>query len=344
MTGAGTGSAATAPMTRSVKSDDGRHAAPRGGRPRGREPGAPRQRARRAGGPATPSSSSGPKRPRPAVRPVGGHRSASSSARRRRARPRCRWVFTVPRGRSVACRDLGQRAFREEAERDDLPVGLVERGDGGPDTGRRAPSGAAVCAGSTASADVPMVRKRSRPGWSASAASGSSQVTCLRWPGRGGWRGGRRSAQSQAPNAPSARQVPSDRYAITKASCATSSASERSPRTRAQAETTAGPSRSTRIGGRHRGLRRARPRRSCGHRSWLRCPGLWSRSGLPGFPPSCGAPSLPDGRTRRGPVRRPTRSSGIGPVPIAGPRSLCQWPGRAQSSLPPWSSVGSAVA
>ena len=30
-----------------------------------------------------------------------GHRSDASTARRSRARPRCRWVFTVPSGRSV---------------------------------------------------------------------------------------------------------------------------------------------------------------------------------------------------------------------------------------------------
>jgi hypothetical protein len=98
-------------------------------------------------------------------------------------------------------------------------------------------------AGSTASPTV-AVRKRSWPGRSASAASGSSHVTCLRCPAR---LMARRTAirESQAPNGPSARHVASDRYAITNASWATSSASERSPSTRAQAATTEAPSRST---------------------------------------------------------------------------------------------------
>ena len=44
----------------------------------------------------------GSERPRLAAGPVLRHRSFSSSARFRRANPRCRWVLTVPSGRSVA--------------------------------------------------------------------------------------------------------------------------------------------------------------------------------------------------------------------------------------------------
>ena len=251
-----------------------------------------------------------------------GHGSASSSARRRRARPRWRCVFTVPSGRSVASAiSASERSAKKRRAR---PPGKARRrGDGGTHRrialraeralGRIHGVGCAHGAEALPARLVGLGRERIEP------------RDLL--PGLGAANGDADGDPAQpGPNAPSARQVPSERYAITNASCATSSASARSPRMRAQAETTAGL-RGPRGSGRHCGPRRARHRRWCGHRSWLRCPVLWSRTGRQGSLRSAVPRVCPKSGLRGRPIRRPTDRRGSDRFPSQG-RGHCQWSDR----------------
>jgi hypothetical protein len=176
---------------------------------------------------------------------TGVHRPSSLrsiSARSRRS-PRCSWVLTVPSGRPVSCaissRDRSAKKRSATISRyGSASLATVAR------------TVADRSARSASAAGSPVAALTSPAGWLATGSANvpweSTQATVRR---RAAWRSAIRTAirASHAPNGPSARHVCSDRYAITNASCAASSASCRPPRMRSHARTTLGPSCSTRI-------------------------------------------------------------------------------------------------